>query len=162
MLGIDFPNFLYDMGAWLFWGSIMLLVLGIAMVRPMVYILRVPPRILAPLIAVLCVCGSYSVSNNMFDVQVLTIAGILGFILERFGYHPAPMVLGFVLGQLADTSFRRALDLREGNIMALIDRPIAFIFFAITVIILAQQIPAVRRARARMVTALKSCRKLGA
>lgn len=162
MLGIDFPNFLYDMGAWLFWGAIMLLVLGIAMVRPMVYILRVPPRILAPLIAVLCVCGSYSVSNNMFDVQVLTIAGILGFILERFGYHPAPMVLGFVLGQLADTSFRRALDLREGNIIALIDRPIAFIFFTITVIVLVMQIPAARRARDRVITTLKSCRKSGA
>ena len=162
MLGIDYPTFLYDMGAWLFWATIMLLVIGIASARPMTYILRVPPRILAPLIAILCVCGTYSVSNNMFDVQVLVVTGILGYVLERFGYHPAPMVLGFVLGQLADNSFRRALDLREGNPIALIDRPIAFIFFAITVIVLVQHIPAVRRARARVVTTLKSRCRIGA
>ena len=59
MLGVDFPNFLYDMGAWLFWASIMLLIIGILSARPLSMILRVPPRILAPLIGILCICGSY-------------------------------------------------------------------------------------------------------
>ncbi len=151
MLGIDFPNFLFDMGAWLFWTSIMLLVIGILSARPMSMILRVPPRILAPLIGILCICGSYTVSNDVFDIQVVVIAGIVGYFLEKIGYHPAPLVLGFVLGLLTDHSFRRALDLRDGNPLALVDRPIAMIFFIATVVILIQTVPAVRRARTRLV-----------
>ncbi|MCG8511734.1 MAG: tripartite tricarboxylate transporter permease [Rhodospirillales bacterium] len=158
MLGVDFPTFLFDMGAWLFWASIMLLVIGILSAKPMSLILRVPPKILAPLIAILCVCGSYTVANDMFHVYVVAIAGIVGYFLEKFGYHPAPLVLGFVLGLLTDHSFRRALDLAEGNPIALINRPIAFIFFAVTVIILIQTIPAVRRWRDRRIAAFKARR----
>ena len=155
MLGVDFPNFLYDMGAWLFWASIMLLVIGILSARPMSMILRVPPRILAPLIGILCICGSFTVANDEFHIQVVVIAGIVGYFLEKIGYHPAPLVLGFVLGLLTDHSFRRALDLRDGNVLALVDRPIAMIFFAATVLILIQTVPAVRRTRDRLIARLK-------
>ena len=155
MLAIDFPNYLYDMGAWLFWASIMLLVIGILSARPMSMVLRVPPKILAPLIGILCICGSYSVDNDIFHIQVVVIAGIIGFFLEKIGYHPAPLVLGFVLGSLTDHSFRRALDLRDGNPLALLDRPIAFIFFIVTVVILLQQIPAIRRWRDQVMKKIK-------
>ena len=147
MLAIDFPNYLYDMGAWLFWASIMLLVIGILSARPMAMVLRVPPKILAPLIGILCICGSFSVDNDVFHIHVVVIAGIIGYFLEKIGYHPAPLVLGFVLGSLTDHSFRRALDLREGNPLALVDRPIALLFFLVTLVILLLQIPAIRRWR---------------
>lgn len=158
MLGVDYPTFLFDMGAWLFWASIMLLFIGIISAKPMSMILRVPPRILAPLIGILCVCGSYTVANDIFHIQVVCIAGIIGYFLERYGYHPAPLVLGFVLGLLTDHSFRRALDLAEGNPLALINRPIAFMFFAVTVVILLQTIPSVRMARDRLMTRIKFSR----
>ena len=156
MLAIDFPNYLYDMGAWLFWASIMLLVIGILSARPMGTVLRVPPKILAPLIGILCICGSFSVNNDVFHIQVVVIAGIIGYFLEKIGYHPAPLVLGFVLGSLTDHSFRRALDLREGNPLALIDRPIALIFFLVTLMILLLEIPVIRRWRDQMMNGIKN------
>jgi putative tricarboxylic transport membrane protein len=156
MLAIDFPNYLYDMGAWLFWASIMLLVIGILSARPMAMVLRVPPKILAPLIGILCICGSFSVDNDAFHIQVVVIAGIIGYFLEKIGYHPAPLVLGFVLGSLTDHSFRRALDLREGNPLALVDRPIALLFFLVTIAILLLQIPAIRRLRDQMMNKIKN------
>lgn len=156
MLAIDFPNFLYDMGAWLFWASIMLLVIGVLSAKPMAMVLKIKPKILAPLIGILCICGSYTVANDQFHIQVVVIAGIIGFFLEKIGYHPAPLVLGFVLGSLTDHSFRRALDLRDGNVLALLDRPIAFIFFIVTALILLQQVPAFRRWRNQVMNRIKN------
>lgn len=150
MLAIENPTFIYEMGAWLFWGTIMLLIMGILTARPMSLVLKVPPRILGPLIAVLCVVGTYSVSSEMFDIKLLVFFGIVGYILDKYGYHAGPLVLGFILGPLTDANFRRTLDLAHGNPLALVNRPISFLLFMATVLMLLNYFPPFTRAKERL------------
>ena len=155
MLAVENPTFVYEMGAWLFWGTIMLLVIGILSARPMSQILRVPPMILAPLIAVLCVVGTFSVSSEPFDIKLLIIFGIAGYILDKYGYHAGPLVLGFILGPLTDANFRRTLFLAHGNPLSLINRPISFLLFFATVLMLLNYFPPFQRAKNRFFNKLK-------
>jgi putative tricarboxylic transport membrane protein len=155
MLAIENPTFIYEMGAWLFWGSIMLLVIGILTAKPMSLVLKVPPRIIGPLIAVLCVIGTFSVSSEPFDIKLLVIFGIIGYILDKYGYHAGPLVLGFILGPLTDANFRRTLDLAHGNLLALINRPISFLLFFATILMLLNYFPPFRRAKERLFSMIK-------
>lgn len=155
MLAIENPTFVYEMGAWLFWGTVMLLIIGILTARPMSLVLKVPPRILGPLIAVLCVIGTYSVSSEMFDIRLLIFFGVIGYILDKYGYHAGPLVLGFILGPLTDANFRRTLDLANGDPLSLINRPISFLLFFITVVMLLNYFPPFRRAKGRVIGGIK-------
>jgi len=150
MLAVENPSFVYDMGAWIFWGTIMLLVIGILIARPISQILKVPPKILSPLIAIICVVGTFSVSSEVFDIKLLIIFGTIGYFMDKYGYSAGPLVLGFVLGPLTDVNFRRVLDLAHGNPLALINRPISFILFLMTVILLLNYYPPFKRLKNRV------------
>lgn len=134
MLATENPQFMYQMGSWLFWGAIMLLIIGILTAKPMSYIMKVNPKVLASLIAVLCIVGTYSISNEVFDLQLVFIFGIVGYIFDKHGYAPGPLVLGFILGPLADINLRRALALSDGQASSLVDRPIS-LFLCIAVVL---------------------------
>jgi putative tricarboxylic transport membrane protein len=155
MLAVESPTFVYEMGAWLFWGTVMLLIMGILTARPMSQVLKVPPRILAPLIAVLCVVGTYSVSSEVFDIKLLIVFGTVGYILDKYGYHAGPLVLGFILGPLTDANFRRTLHLSQGNLFSLINRPISFLFFIATLVMVLNYYPPFARARDRILSKVK-------
>ena len=137
MLAFENPTFIYQMGAWIFWATVMLLVIGTLVTKPMSLILKVPPKILAPLIAVLCIVGTFSVSNSMFDVSLIIFFGAIGYILEKYGYSSGALILGFILGPLTDSNFRRTLHLNDGNPLALVNRPISFILFLMTSVMIA-------------------------
>lgn len=160
MLALENPTFVYEMGAWLFWGTIMLLVIGILTAKPMSQVLKVPPKILAPLIAVLCVVGTFSVSSETFDIKLLIIFGIAGYIMDKYGYHAGPLVLGFILGPLTDANFRRTLDLAHGNPLSLINRPISFLLFLATLLMLLNYFPPFKRAKDSFFNKLKRNRSL--
>ena len=129
MLAIEHPEFMFQMGSWLLWGTIMLLIIGILTARPMSYIMRVNPRILASFIAVLCIIGTYSISNDVFDLKLVFYFGIIGYIFDRFGYSPGPLILGFILGPLTDANLRRTLELADGDFTSLVSRPISLVLF---------------------------------
>ena len=76
---------------------------------------RLPLALLMPLILLICVLGSYAVSLSYFDVYVMLTAGLVGYVLRRFGFPLAPLVLGAILGPVADENFRRALLVFEGK-----------------------------------------------
>ena len=135
MLAYDDPTFIFKMGAWLFWGTIMLFFIGLITAKPMSQIMKVPPKILAPLIATLCFVGTFTVSTNIFDLKLVIFFGVIGFILDRYGYNLGPFILGVILGPLTDANFRRVMHLNDGNFFALINRPISFLFFATIVVI---------------------------
>ncbi len=136
MLQYENPTFIYEMGAWLFWGTIMLFLIGLLTAKPMSQILKIQPRILAPMIAVLCIIGTYTVSTDLFDLRLVVVFGLVGYLLDRYGYSAGPLILGLILGPLTDVNFRRVMDLHQGNPLALINRPISFIFFAAVVLTL--------------------------
>lgn len=159
MLSIEHPTFVYEMGAWIFWGSIMLFVIGILISKPVSLVLKVPPKILAPLIAVICVVGTFSVSSEIFDIRLLILFGTIGYIMDKYGYSPGPLVLGFVLGPLTDANFRRTLDLAHGNPLALINRPISFLLFFTIVLMLLNYYPPFKKAKNRIMDKLKRRQK---
>jgi putative tricarboxylic transport membrane protein len=128
----------------LFWGTIcsmyignaMLLVLNLPLIGLWVRILKVPYRILMPLILLFCLIGVYSTNNNTWDVIVMTMLGIVGFILRRFDYELAPVILAYVLGPLLETNFRQSLIISDGDLSVFFTRPISGVALGISVLLL--------------------------
>ncbi len=108
--------------------------LGCAKISPR--ILRIPQTILLPVIASLCIVGAFSNSNNLFDVLIAIIFGIIGFGMKKFGYPGAPLVLGIVLGPLAESNLNRALILSGNSWMTFITHPISCVFLILSVVII--------------------------
>ncbi len=112
-------------------GNLMLLILNLPLVGVFASILKTPARILMPLILLLCIVGSYSVNNEMFEVWVMLVFGILGYFMRRFGFDAAPLVLGLVLGKMLERSFRQALIMFDGNLFGFWLRPLSGILLSI-------------------------------
>jgi putative tricarboxylic transport membrane protein len=149
MLTTEHPGIIGQFGAIILWGTLFLFVCGLLLTRVAVKVLRISPRILMPIIAVLCVIGTYAYNNNPFHLKLVFVFGVAGYFLDKMGYAPAPLILGLILGNLADTFFRRALLLSDGNLWGLINRPIAFLFFATCVIAILSQVGVMRCAGAK-------------
>jgi putative tricarboxylic transport membrane protein len=91
-------------------------------------VLKVPYFLLYPLILIFCLIGSYSVNNNVNDMMTMMIFGVFGYVLKKFGFDAAPMVLALVLGPLLEESFRQALITSRGSFMIFVTKPIALSF----------------------------------
>ncbi|HRV98741.1 MAG TPA: tripartite tricarboxylate transporter permease, partial [Aminobacteriaceae bacterium] len=113
--------------AMLILGSFAMLFWGLALAKPMVAILKIKREILLPIVIPLTVIGAYAGGVRIFDVYLMLAFGVLGYILRQMDYPLAPLVLGLILGPLADTSFRRALQQSRGAIMPLLERPIGLL-----------------------------------
>lgn len=128
-------------------GNIMLLVLNLPLVGIWISILRIPYSVLYPAILVFISLGVYSVNNNTFDVFVVAILGLLGYLLAVLKFEAAPLLLGFVLGPMMEENLRRALLLSRGDPMTFIERPISAVFLAFcAALILWTAFSALRRA----------------
>jgi putative tricarboxylic transport membrane protein len=117
----------------LFWGIItsmyigngMLLVLNLPLIGMWVQVLKIPYKILFPLILLFCLIGVYSVNNSVFDIYVMLIFGIMGYLMKKFEYEGAPLVLAFVLGPLMEHNLRKALIISQGDFSVFFTRPLA-------------------------------------
>jgi putative tricarboxylic transport membrane protein len=96
-------------------GNIMLLILNLPLIGLWIKILKIPYRILFPLILFFGIIGSYSVNNSIFDVFVMVIFGLIGYLLKRFNYDAAPLVMAYVLGPLLERSLRQSLLISGGS-----------------------------------------------
>ncbi|MEG2074729.1 MAG: tripartite tricarboxylate transporter permease, partial [Angelakisella sp.] len=131
-----------------FLGCIFLLLLGLLVAPRMSRLIALPKRLLLPVVTVLCVVGSFACNNRMFDVGLMLVFGVVGYLMRRRGYPVAPMTLGIVLGGMMDANFRRAVSLAssEDNILtALLGRPITLILLGLTVLVLLSNLPSSRR-----------------
>ncbi|NMG41830.1 transporter [Chelativorans sp. ZYF759] len=144
MLSFEFPNFIPQMAAMLAWASLTVLVLGLLMVRISVQVLRIPTAILMPVVAFLAVLGSYSLGLNMFNIYMMFFFGVVVYLLEEIGYPIAPVVIGLLLGNMADVSLRRALLASGGSVEPFFTRPLAILFLALIIISLSFQSTFVR------------------
>jgi putative tricarboxylic transport membrane protein len=137
----------------LFWGTIvsmyigngMLLVLNLPLIPMWVKVLKVPYYLLYPLILLFCLIGAYSLENSIADIIIMLIFGILGFLMKKFRYDGAPMILALVLGQKLETSFRRSLIMSHGDFSIFISRPISLGFLITAVLLLIIPIITQRR-----------------
>lgn len=150
LIMIESPNFVFEVAAMLFWASAAILVLGLLLTRPMLFVLRVRREYLMPVIFTLCVVGSFAIASRVFDIWVMLGFGVLGFVLREMKYPMAPLVLGIVLGDILDKNFRRGMVLSDGSLEPFLTRPISAAFAAFTLLAILLAIPQVRRAAARL------------
>ncbi|KZC98808.1 tripartite tricarboxylate transporter permease [Oceanibaculum pacificum] len=121
--------------------NVALFVLGMAFTRLCVYVTQVPNLVVAPVIIVLCVIGSFAINNNMFDVYLMLAFGFLGYIFDRLNIPPAPMVIGLILGHLLDMSLNQSLLIGQGSWGVFLDSPIAATLLAIAAFTILQSTP---------------------
>src|SRR5699024_9688866 len=109
-----------------FWiGNFLLLILNVPLISMWVRMLSIPYRIIYPAVLLFICIGVYSANNNLFDVSIVLIIGIFGYVAARLGFEPAPLLLGLVLGPMVEENFRRALLLSRGDLSVFITRPIS-------------------------------------
>ncbi|MFZ5753906.1 MAG: tripartite tricarboxylate transporter permease [Bacillota bacterium] len=136
MLFRNNPEIIYAIYLGTALANIFMLIVGLAGARLFARAISLPNNILIPLILLLCIVGSYAVSNNYFDIGVMILFGIIGYSLDNLDIPMAPMVLGIVLGPMAETNLRNALIMAQGQVSVLFLRPIAAFFWVITIAML--------------------------
>ncbi|TVR01755.1 MAG: transporter [Spirochaetaceae bacterium] len=161
MLRFDHPNFILQITAILLMASFAMWVLGMLLAKQVVKLLRVPPPLFMPIIAVLCVIGSYALGFKVFNLYLMIPVGIMAYFLTEMGYPIAPLVIGVILGPMADQNLRRALMVSQGSFMPVFTRPVALILFLVIVLTVASQLPAYKRAMSQLKARLASRRGPG-
>ncbi|WP_332712263.1 tripartite tricarboxylate transporter permease [Pelagibacterium mangrovi] len=158
MLMIENAAFLYQVIGMLLLATFANLIFGLSLTKVFIRIVTVPQERLMAVIAVLCVVGSFAVTQRMFDVYVMLAFGVIGFLLREMKYPMAPLVLGIVLGDLLDLNLRRGLGLTNGDWTPFFTRPISAVLCAIVVLTILMSIPAVSRKMKNLFAGLSSAR----
>jgi len=133
----DHPQLFWAVIASMYIGNVLLLVLNLPLVGVWVQMLKVPYSILAPFIVVICSIGVYSMKNDVSDVLMMVIFGVVGYVLRKLRFELGPLLLAFVLGRILERSLRQALLLSKGDMGIFIDKPIsAFLLGIVALMIL--------------------------
>jgi len=145
------PDLFWGIVASMYIGNAMLLVLNMPLIGMWVQVLKLPYRILFPLILMFCIVGVFASGNAVFDVFVMVLFGVLGYLMRKFGYEPAPLVLAFVLGPMLENNLRKSLILSQGDFTIFVERPISAVCLVLAAAALAAPLlPALARRRARL------------
>ncbi len=143
------PRLFWGLIASMWVGNLMLLVLNLPLIGLWVRMIMVPYHYLFPMIVVFCAIGVFSLSNNAFDLQIMMLFGVLGYVFKKLDCEPAPMLLGFILGPLMEEFLRRTLLLSQGDPSVLLARPIsAVLLIGAAGILLTVLLPTFSRTRA--------------
>ena len=154
MYGLQPGPLLFSQESGLVWGliaslyvsNVLLLVLNLPLIRVWVRLLRVPRSLLFAAVLVFATLGVYSLNNNLFDVAVVYVLGVMAFFMRRYGVPLAPTVLGVVLGPLLEQHFRRAMAISGGDPSVFLTRPVSAAILALTAAVVC--VPMLVRARA--------------
>jgi putative tricarboxylic transport membrane protein len=130
------PEFVWGLIASMYIGNAMLLVLNIAFVPAFVAVLKIPYRILAPLIAIFCLVGVFSVNNSLLDLWLMFTFGLIGYLANKMAYPLAPLVLALVLGGYMEVSLRQSIKMAQGDLSIFFTRPLAAVIMAIAIVIM--------------------------
>jgi len=116
-----------------------------------VQVLKIPNKILFPLIFLFCLIGAYSINNMVFDLYVMLFFGVVGYMMRKFGYEPAPLILAYVLGPQLEQALRQSLLISKGSFWIFVSRPISGV--AITcafLLLLSNLVPSLRKGRKKI------------
>jgi putative tricarboxylic transport membrane protein len=136
LLVTEKPDVFWGLIASMYIGNIMLLVLNLPLIGLWVKLLKVPYSLLAPLILIFVIIGAYSVNNSIFDVGITIAFGFLGYLMRKFDFEPAPLVLAMILGPQLEASLRRSLIYSRGDLGVFFERPIAATLMALALLML--------------------------
>ncbi len=151
------PDLFWAVVSSMYLGNVMLLVLNLPLIPLWVQVLKVEGRMLYPLILLFCLIGAYSINNNVFDVLVVIIFGILGFFFRKFDFEGAPLVLALVLGPILDLNLRQALLMSDGNVLSFFTRPLSAITLGIAIVLLiGGVVPALTKSMQRVRESIES------
>ncbi|MGH1481029.1 MAG: tripartite tricarboxylate transporter permease [Geminicoccales bacterium] len=141
------PEFLYAIFGAMIVANLAFLAVGLAGAKLFSQVTLIPRTFLWPSVFILAVVGSYAAASSFFDVWVMLTAGILGYFLLRFGFSPAPLIMGLILGSIIEENFSKAMIIHDNSILSMLERPIVLLFFILTIISLITPIYSALRAR---------------
>jgi putative tricarboxylic transport membrane protein len=118
-----------------------MLFLGLLLTRMAISVTRVKDKIMAPLIIVLCVIGSFSINNNIFDVILMFAFGILGYIMDKLKIPTAPMVVGLILGDMFNVTLHQSLLISHGSWAVFAKNPVSATLLVLALLSLLQSTP---------------------
>ena len=131
------PDLFWGIVASMYVGNVFLLVLNLPLVGLWAQLLRIPYRVLFPVVLLLCVIGAYSANKNVFDLWVMLGFGVAGYVLRKLAYDLAPFVIAFVLAPLLEQSLRQSLVMSPDGAMILIQRPVTALLLAAAAVLAA-------------------------
>jgi len=134
------PEIFWGVVASMYIGNVMLLILNLPMVGIWVQLLRVPYSILAPIVVLFCCVGVYSIRNTVFDIYVMGIFGVIGYILRKVNLEPGPLILAFVLGPILERAIRQALLISAGSPLIFFTRPISGALMGLLIFFIVLQV----------------------
>lgn len=148
----QYPDIFWGTIASMYVGNAMLLALNLPLIGIWVKILKIPYKILFPLVLLFCIIGVYSVNSNVFDIYVMLLFGAFGYTFRKMGYEPAPLVLAFVLGPLLEQNLRQALMLSDGDLRVFLTHPFSAGALIASLLLLCTAIlPSLQRKRREVV-----------
>ena len=149
----EHPELFWGLVASMYIGNVLLLVLNLPLVPLFAQILRLPYYVLYPLILGISIVGVYSVNNSLFDVWMMGLFGLLGYLMRKLDFPAAALILGMVLGDGLERALRQSLMMSQGDITILAARPISdtLLFFAAVILCL----PVVRKVRSWRIEAIE-------
>jgi putative tricarboxylic transport membrane protein len=136
LLMVQKPEFAWGLIASMYLGNMALLALNIFAIPLFVQMIKLPYRILAPSVILICTIGTYSVSGSIIETWIMFGAGLIGFFMKLHGFSPAALVLALVLGPLAEQSLRQTMTISQGSFAIFVDRPMSRVILGITVAML--------------------------
>jgi putative tricarboxylic transport membrane protein len=131
LLVVEHPEVFWGVIASMYVGNIMLVILNLPLISLWVKVLRIPYRLLMPLILLCCLIGAYAASNNYLDIVTMLIFGIVGYVLRKQEYELAPLLLAMVLGPILETNFRNSLRMSDGSLLIFVQKPISAVILSI-------------------------------
>lgn len=144
------PELFWGLIASMWVGNVMLAILNLPLIGIWIKVLSVPYRWLFPAIVLFCAIGVYSTNNNTFDVWMVGIFGVIGYLFVKLGAEPAPLLLGYVLGPMMEEYLRRTLLLSRGDWSVFVTRPLSASLLVAAMLLLAMVLlPAVKSTRVR-------------
>ncbi|HSB77743.1 MAG TPA: tripartite tricarboxylate transporter permease [Candidatus Methylomirabilis sp.] len=132
----EHPDIFWGLVASMYLGNIMLLIINLPLIGMWVQVLKVPASILLPLILFFCIVGAYAANNSFFDVGVMMVFGVLGYLMKKFDYEAAPLILAFVLGPILENSMRQSLKLSGGDFGIFVSRPVSVTLLGLAGVVL--------------------------
>ena len=143
------PQLFWGMIASMWVGNLMLVVLNLPLIGMWVTLLKVPYRLLYPAILVFCAIGVYSVNNSPFDIYLMCVFAVAGYVWVKLECEPAPLILGFILGPMMEENLRRAMLLSRGDPSVFFTKPISAVLLGIGIaLLLIVMAPGIKKKRA--------------
>ncbi|MEW6530779.1 MAG: tripartite tricarboxylate transporter permease [Thermodesulfobacteriota bacterium] len=150
MMITEHPALFWGVIASMYIGNLILLLLNLPFVPFFANILRIPKKVLLPLVMLFCLTGMYTVNNSMFDIWVMILFGALGFLARKWAYEAAPLLLALVLGPKLEVAFRQSLMISHGSFDVFVNRPISLAFLVATALFLLIPLATMFRGRVRI------------